>query len=71
MRYDEYYRLHMACLDMAKQTSVPDVQARWSAMAEGWLKLANEMYDRPNGVTDRFTPSPHLAGMPARRPHLA
>jgi hypothetical protein len=42
MRHDEYRRLHAACLAMAKQSLTPDVQARWLAMANEWLKLAAE-----------------------------
>ena len=42
MRHDEYRRLHEACLAMAKQSPTPDVQARWQAMAEVWLKRATE-----------------------------
>jgi hypothetical protein len=38
MRSDDYHRLHKACLAMAKQSPTPDVQARWKAMAEVWLK---------------------------------
>jgi len=42
MRSDDYHRLHKACLAMAKQSPTPDVQARWKAMAEVWLKRATE-----------------------------
>jgi hypothetical protein len=42
MRHDEYRRLHAACLAMAKQSTLPDVRARWQAMADAWLKLAAE-----------------------------
>jgi hypothetical protein len=42
MRSDEYGRLHAACLDMAKQSSVPDVQVRWLAMAVACMRLATE-----------------------------
>jgi hypothetical protein len=34
MSYDEYRRLHTACLDMARQSSVPELRARWLAMAD-------------------------------------
>jgi hypothetical protein len=36
------HRLHAACLAMAKQSTTPDLQARWQAMADAWLKRANE-----------------------------
>ena len=42
MRHDEYHRLHAACLAMAKQSPTSDVQARWQAMADVWLKRATE-----------------------------
>ena len=42
MRHDEYHRLHTACLAMAKQSPTSDVQARWQAMADMWLKRATE-----------------------------
>jgi hypothetical protein len=42
MRHDEYHRLHKACIAMAKQSPTPDVQARWKAMADVWLKRATE-----------------------------
>ena len=36
---------------MAKQSSVPDVQARWLAMASACLKLATELAERsPDGA---------------------
>jgi hypothetical protein len=51
MRRDEYYRLHAACLAMARQSTEPHVRARWVAMAEVWLKQATEPDERslPNG----------------------
>ena len=51
MRRDEYIRLHAACISMAKQSTQPDVQARWLAMAEVWWKQAIEASERsqPNG----------------------
>jgi hypothetical protein len=42
LRSQDYHRLHIACLAMAKQSTLPDVQARWLAMANEWLKLAAE-----------------------------
>jgi len=43
--YARYSRLHAACLTMASQCTEPDVQARWLAMAEAWLKRATELRD--------------------------
>jgi hypothetical protein len=42
MRFDEYRRLHMACLAMAKQATERKMRDRWSAMAEAWLKRVTE-----------------------------
>jgi hypothetical protein len=42
LRSQDYHRLHIACLAMAKQSTLPDVRARWQAMADEWLKLATE-----------------------------
>jgi hypothetical protein len=42
MRPDQYRRLHAACVAMAKQSTTPDVQTRWQAMADAWLKRATE-----------------------------
>ena len=47
MRDDEYRRLHAACLAMAKQSTEPDLQARWLTAADAWLKLATEQHSRP------------------------
>ena len=43
MRQDSYYRLHEACLAMANQCTEPEVQARWLAMADAWLKRSMEI----------------------------
>jgi hypothetical protein len=43
MCHDEYRRLHAACLAMAKQSTHHEVQARWLAMAQAWLRRATEM----------------------------
>jgi hypothetical protein len=43
-RDDSYCRrLHEACLAMAKQSTEPDVQARWFAMADAWLQRSMEL----------------------------
>ena len=46
MRQDSYRRLHEACLAMANQCSAPEVQARWLAMADAWLKRSMEISER-------------------------
>jgi hypothetical protein len=53
MSYDEYRRLHVACLDMARQSSLPDVRARWLAMADVWLRRAIELRDGSRGLEKR------------------
>jgi hypothetical protein len=40
MTFDEYRRVHAACLDMARQSGLPDVWDRWPAMATVWLERA-------------------------------
>ena len=45
MRHDAYCRLHAACLAMADQCTEPKLRARWSAMAEAWLKRATELHE--------------------------
>jgi hypothetical protein len=42
MSSDEYRRLSEACLIMARQPNVPDVQARWLVLAQTSSKLAND-----------------------------
>jgi hypothetical protein len=58
MSYDEYRRLHVACLDMAKQASVPEMRARWRAMAESWLRRATEL--GAGGAEGRAAVAPRL-----------
>ena len=41
MLSDEYSRLYAACLVMARQPDLPDVQARWLVMAQASLDLAH------------------------------
>ena len=43
MRQDSYCRLHEACLAMANQSTEPEVQARWLAMADAWLQRSLEI----------------------------
>jgi hypothetical protein len=58
MSQDEYRRLHAACLDMARQSIVPDVRARWLAMADVWRRRAIEL--GPVGVNERGAVGPRL-----------
>jgi hypothetical protein len=46
MRSHEYFRLHATCLAMATQSANAEVQARWLAIAEIWLKRATEWHER-------------------------
>jgi hypothetical protein len=50
MRSDDYHRLHVACLAIAQQSTEPDLQARWLAAADAWLKLATEQHERSRSV---------------------
>ena len=34
MRLDEYRRLQVPCVAMARQSQLPDVQARWAKLAD-------------------------------------
>jgi hypothetical protein len=52
MSSDKYRRIHLACLDMAKQSSVPDAQARWLAMATASLNLAINAAERSRDATE-------------------
>jgi hypothetical protein len=60
MSYDEYRRLHAACLDMARQSSVPELRARWLAMADAWVKRAIELRDGSGSVEKRSAAAPRL-----------
>ena len=46
MLSDEYSRLYAACLVMARQPDLPDVQARWRVMAQAPLDLATVVDDK-------------------------
>ena len=50
MLSDEYSRLYAACLVMARQPDLPDVQARWRVMAQSSLDLATVVDDRSGDV---------------------
>ena len=41
MRADEYLRLQMACVAMARQSQLPDVQARWAKLADAAAFVAD------------------------------
>ena len=64
MRHDEYHRLHTACLSMAKQSTEREVQARWLAMADAWLKRSLEI-SQHRGVMKRELGEPRAAGPPS------
>ena len=59
MRTDEYLRLQMACVAMARQSQLADVQARWAKLAadaafvadDAALGTENNLPDRPPGDT--------------------
>ena len=42
MHADEYLRLQMACVAMAKQSQLPDVQARWAKLADDAAFVADD-----------------------------
>jgi hypothetical protein len=46
MLSDDYSRLYAACLVMARQPDLPDVQARWLVMAQASLDLAKVVDDK-------------------------
>jgi hypothetical protein len=43
MHSDEYRRLHAACLTMADQSKLPEVQARWRTLAQSCSSLAKDL----------------------------
>jgi hypothetical protein len=58
--YDEYRRLHAACIDMASQSNMPDLRARWLAMADVWLRRAIELRDGSGHIDQRSLVAPRL-----------
>jgi hypothetical protein len=44
---------------MAKQSTEPDLQARWMAAADTWLKLAAEQHSRPGRALKTRAPLPN------------
>ena len=45
MTSERYRRLHAACLAMAQQSDLPDIQARWLKLAEAWFNVATGVND--------------------------
>ena len=48
MSHDEYRRVHAACIAMARQSSLPDIQARWLAMSAVLLERAADQHETRN-----------------------
>jgi hypothetical protein len=48
MSHDEYCRLHAACIAMARQSSLPDIQDRWLAMSAVLLERAADQHETRN-----------------------
>jgi hypothetical protein len=48
MSHDEYRRLHAACIAMARQSSLPDIQDRWLAMSAVLLERAADQHETRN-----------------------
>jgi hypothetical protein len=46
MRAQEYRSKSAACFLAAEHSKLPDVRNRWLAMAQAWLKLADEVEKR-------------------------
>ena len=54
MSHDEYRRLHAACIAMARQSSLPDIQARWLAMSAALLeRAADDQHETRNRRSER------------------
>jgi hypothetical protein len=43
MHSDEHRRLHAVCLTMAQQSNLPDLRARWLALAMGYEDLYEDL----------------------------
>ena len=72
MRADEYLRLQAACVAMARQSQVPDVQARWAKLADVVSVSADAVLERKVIYrTDRQATRAleRLALRAAQRPH--
>jgi hypothetical protein len=46
MSVQEYRSKSAACFLAAEHSKLPDVRARWLALAQAWLKLADEVEKR-------------------------
>jgi hypothetical protein len=54
MSHDEYRRLHAACIAMARQSALPDIQARWLAMSAALLeRAADDQHETRNRRSER------------------
>ena len=45
---DRYHRMHAACLAMARQSNLPDEQARWLALSQECYERAAELVRQSN-----------------------
>ena len=63
MTSERYRRLHAACLAMARQSDLPDIQARWLKLAEAWFNVAT-------GVDDTKPLSQHSVTLAGAQPVL-
>ena len=51
--FGEYHRPGMACLEMARQSDLPDEQAHWLMMAQTCFGLAQKAYDPPSDPSSK------------------
>jgi hypothetical protein len=50
MRADEHRRLREECMAMAMQSTSPNVQARWLALAQAWSSRCDNGSANPSNV---------------------
>jgi len=50
MRPDEHRRLREECMAMAMQSTSPNVQARWLALAQAWSRRRDHGSANPSNV---------------------
>jgi hypothetical protein len=50
MRPDEHRRLREECMAMATQSNLPNVQARWLALAQAWSRHRHNRSVNPSNV---------------------
>ena len=63
LRSEDYRRLHIVCLDMARQSGLPDTRARWLAMAAAWhceRSCRFETHDRKRVRRERCSPQTRI-----------